>query len=71
MSRHLFINIFEFGGVWYCAEAIVKAEEEVRLSVCPEPHPDIEDAVELFLDEWLGEVVDCHSKLILQKYPGS
>jgi hypothetical protein len=61
---HTFINVFEFAGDMYLAEARVRAEEEdIRLSVDPNPHPDLEDAVELFLDEWLDEVIDCHIEL--------
>ena len=71
MSRHIFINVFRFGGEWYLAEATVKAEEDIELSFNPEIHPDLVEAVELFLDEWLGGVVDCHDKLILQQFPGT
>lgn len=72
MSSHLFINVFKFGGEWYCAEARVKAEEEdIDLVIDPEVHPDLTEAVERFLWDWLKEVVECHSRLILLKYPGS
>jgi len=69
---HIFVNVFEFAGEKYVAEAEVRAEEaDIRLSITPEVHPDLEGAVELFLDDWLGEVIDCHSKLILQQFPGA
>jgi hypothetical protein len=61
---HLFINVFEFAGERYVVEAKVRADEEdIRLLVEPTPHPDLEEAVELFLDKWLEEVIDCHIEL--------
>ena len=61
---HLFINVFEFAGEKYVVKAEVRAEEaDIRLSVDPNPHPDLEGAVELFLDEWLEEIIDCHIEL--------
>jgi hypothetical protein len=71
MSRHQFINVFKFGGEWYCAEAIVKAEEAFGLVIDPEVHPDLQEAVEEFLGGWLAEVVECHNRLLLLKQPGS
>lgn len=72
MSSHLFINVFKFGGEWYCAEARVKADEEdIGLVIDPEVHPDLQEAVEGFLGDWLKEVVECHSRLILLRQPGS
>jgi len=72
--------VFKFGGEWYCAEARVKADEEdIGLVIDPEVHPDLQEAVEEFLEDWLKEVVECHikisstirSRLILLKNPGS
>jgi hypothetical protein len=61
---HLFINVFEFAGERYVVKAKVRAEEEdIRLLVDPDPHPDLFCAVELFLDEWLEEVIECHIEL--------
>ena len=69
---HTFVNLFEFGGGLYLAEALVKADEEdIRLSIDPEIPERLGDALELFLGDWLGEIVDCHSKLILQQFPGT
>lgn len=63
-TRHTFVNCYEFGGEMYLAEAVVLAEEEdIGLSITPEIHPDLEEAMEMFLDEWLEEVVDCHNEL--------
>ena len=61
---HTFVNVFEFAGERYVVQAKVRAEEEdIRLEVEPDPHPDLFGAVELFLDEWLEEVVACHVEL--------
>jgi hypothetical protein len=61
---HLFVNVFEFAEEIYVAKATVRAEEEdIGLLIDPTPHPDVGDAVELFLDEWLEEVVICHDEL--------
>ena len=61
---HTFVNVFEFAGEIYVAKAKVRAEEEdIGLLIDPTPHPDLEGAVELFLDEWLGEIVTCHDEL--------
>lgn len=62
--KHTFVNVFEFAEEMYVAKATVRAEEEdIGLLIDPTPHPDVGDAVELFLDEWLEEVVICHDEL--------
>ena len=70
--NHTFVNVFEFKGRGYIAKAMVKADEEdISLSIDPEIPERLRDALELFLGDWLGEIVDCHSKLILQQFPGT
>jgi len=61
---HTFVNVFEFRGRGYIAEAMVKADEEdISLVVDPEIPKHLDDAIEDFLGDWLGEVVDCHFEL--------
>lgn len=61
---HTFVNLFEFGGREYIAEAFVKADEEdISLQVDPEIPKHLDEEVEEFLGDWLGEVVDCHIEL--------
>ena len=61
---HTFINSFEFGGEEYLAEALVRGDEEaIDLTIAPEPHCDLGEAIKLFLKDWLGEVVACHYEL--------
>ena len=61
---HTFVNVFEFGGRGYIAEAMVTADEEdISLVVDPEIPKHLDDAIEEFLADWLGEVVDCHFEL--------
>ena len=61
---HLFINVFDFGGELYVAEAVVtESDEKIGLNIDPPVHPDFEDAVERHLEDWLLEVVDCHEGL--------
>ena len=62
--NHLFINVFDFGGELYVAEAIVaESEEKIGLMIDPPVHPDFDEAVERHLEGWLLEVVDCHNGL--------
>ena len=64
IPSHTFVNVFEFGGRGYIAEAMVKADEEdISLVVDPEIPKHLDDAIEDFLGDWLGEVVDCHIEL--------
>ena len=61
---HTFVNVFEFRGRGYIAEAMVKADEEdISLQVDPEIPKHLDEEVEEFLGDWLGEVVDCHIEL--------
>lgn len=61
---HLFVNVFEFGGVDYIAEAEVRGgEEKIGLVIEPPVHPDLEEAVKDHLMDWLGEVVICQREL--------
>ena len=61
---HTFVNVFEFKGRGYIAEAMVKADEEdISLQVDPEIPKHLDEEVEEFLGDWLGEVVDCHIEL--------
>ena len=61
---HLFVNVFEFGGVGYIAEAEVRGgEEKIGLVIEPPVHPDLEEAVKDHLMGWLGEVVICQKEL--------
>ena len=63
-TNHTFVNVFEFGGRGYIAEAMVTAgEEDISLVVDPEIPKHLDDAIEEFLADWLGEVVDCHFEL--------
>ena len=63
-TSHTFVNVFEFGGRGYIAEAMVKADEEdISLQVDPEIPKHLDEAIEDFLGDWLGEVVDCHIEL--------
>ena len=62
--NHTFVNVFEFRGRGYIAEAMVKADEEdISLQVDPEIPKHLDEEVEEFLGDWLGEVVDCHIEL--------
>jgi|TARA_R110002012_G_scaffold307171_2_gene512508 hypothetical protein len=62
--NHTFVNVFEFRGRGYIAEAMVKADEEnISLVVDPEIPKHLDEAIEEFLGDWLGEVVDCHIEL--------
>tara|TARA_R110000850_G_scaffold156803_3_gene281015 strand:- start:543 stop:770 length:228 start_codon:yes stop_codon:yes gene_type:complete len=61
---HTFVNVFEFRDTRYVAEAMVKADEEdISLVVDPEIPRHLDEAIEEFLGDWLGEVVDCHIEL--------
>ena len=61
---HTFVNVFEFRGRGYIAEAMVKADEEdISLQVDPEIPKHLDEAIEDFLGDWLWEVVDCHIEL--------
>ena len=72
IPAHTFLNVFMFRGSAYIAEALVKADEEdISLVIDPAVPGNLEDEVELFLGDWLGEIVDCHDKLILQQFPGT
>ncbi len=63
-QNHTFLNVFEFGGRGYVAEAFVTSEEEaISLSVDPEIPEHLDEAIEEFLEDWLGEIVDCHIEL--------
>ena len=64
IPSHTFVNVFEFSGRGYIAEAMVKADEEdISLQVDPEIPKHLDEAIEDFLGDWLGEVVDCHIEL--------
>tara|TARA_R110000824_G_scaffold6252_1_gene28965 strand:+ start:259 stop:486 length:228 start_codon:yes stop_codon:yes gene_type:complete len=61
---HTFVNVFEFRDTRYVAEAMVKADEEdISLVVDPEIPRHLDEAIEEFLGDWLGEIVDCHIEL--------
>ena len=61
---HTFLNVFEFRGRGYIAEAFVTSEEEaISLSIDPEIPEHLEDDVEELLADWLGVDVDCHIEL--------
>ena len=63
-TSHTFVNVFEFRGRGYIAEAMVTADEEdISLVVDPEIPKHLDEAIEEFLGDWLGEVVDCHFEL--------
>jgi len=63
-QHHTFLNVFEFEGRGYVAEAFVTSEEEaISLSIDPEIPGHLDEAIEEFLGGWLGEVVDCHIEL--------
>ncbi len=62
--NHLFINVFDFGGELYVAEAVVReGEKKIGLVIDPPVHPDFDEAVGEHLEDWLLEVVDCHDEL--------
>tara|TARA_R110000765_G_scaffold106643_1_gene197215 strand:+ start:106 stop:333 length:228 start_codon:yes stop_codon:yes gene_type:complete len=61
---HTFVNVFEFRDTRYVAEAMVKADEEdISLVVDPEIPRHLDEAIEEFLGDWLGEIVNCHIEL--------
>ena len=61
---HTFVNVFEFRNTRYVAEAMVKADEEdISLVVDPEIPRHLDEAIEEFLGDWLGEIVNCHIEL--------
>ena len=64
IPTHTFLNVFEFRGRGYVAEALVKADEEdISLVIDPAVAGDLEDEVEEFLWDWLWEIVECHVEL--------
>ena len=64
IPAHTFLNVFLFRGGAYIAEALVKADEEdISLVIDPPVLGDLEDELEEFLADWLGEIIDCHIEL--------
>lgn len=64
IPAHTFINVFKFKGTGYIAEAFVAADEEdISLVIDPEIPGHLGDDMEVFLGDWLGDVIDCHIEL--------
>jgi hypothetical protein len=60
--KHTFVNLFEFADQCYLAEAVSdKGGEDLIFRITPEPHPDLDEAIEDFLGEWLLEVAEIGS----------
>ncbi len=60
--KHTFVNLFEFAGQCYLAEAVSDRDgEDLVFQITPEPHPDLDEAIEDFLGEWLLEVAEIGS----------